>query len=70
MADLMGQEGGNMADFLNRILSLGDKLEVLSGDDEIEEGAFVLAREGFLVWFDENGDLNTSNLDNITVRKL
>jgi hypothetical protein len=70
MTDFHGCDGGNMSEFLNNILKLGDKIEVLSGDEEIEEGAFVFARGNFLVWFDDDGELNTTNLDNITVRKV
>ncbi|MDT9027430.1 MULTISPECIES: hypothetical protein [Rossellomorea] len=61
---------GNMADFLNKILSLGDKIEVLSGDEEIEEGSYVYASDNFVVWADDNGHMNTSNLNNVTVRKV
>ncbi|MFC7784097.1 hypothetical protein ACFQWC_06305 [Rossellomorea sp. GCM10028870] len=62
--------GGSMADFLNKILSLGDKIEVLSGDEEIEEGSYIYASDNFVVWSDDDGHINTSNLDNVTVRKI
>ncbi|MFE8700535.1 hypothetical protein ACFYKX_07920 [Cytobacillus sp. FJAT-54145] len=65
-----GNDIDNMAEFLNRILTLGDKIEVLSGDDDIDEGSFVYASGNVLVWVDDDGDLNTTNLDNITVRKI
>jgi hypothetical protein len=69
MANLFGK-CGNMADFLNKILSMGDKIEVLSGDDEIEEGSFIGASDNFVVWVDDSGDMNTSDLGSVTVRKV
>ncbi|MBN8235609.1 hypothetical protein JF544_10145 [Halobacillus kuroshimensis] len=63
-------KGQSMAGFLNKILSMGDKIEVLSGDEELDEGSYVYADDHFLVWADDNGHINTTNLDNVTVRKI
>ncbi|MEL3972017.1 hypothetical protein AAEO50_06985 [Rossellomorea oryzaecorticis] len=49
---------------------MGDKIEVLSGDDEIEEGSFIGASDNFVVWVDDDGDMNTSDLNSVTVRKV
>ncbi|MGE6600089.1 hypothetical protein [Bacillus proteolyticus] len=49
----------------------GDKIQVFSGGDRINgTGVFINIEDGFLVWVDNNANINVTSLDVISVRRI
>ncbi|EJR46030.1 hypothetical protein [Bacillus paramycoides] len=49
----------------------GDKIQVFSGGDRINgTGVFINVEDGFLVWVDNNANINITSLDVINVRRI
>ncbi|MEC0036525.1 hypothetical protein P4L29_19060 [Bacillus cereus] len=49
----------------------GDKIQVFSGGDRIDgTGVFINIEDGFLVWVDNNANINVTSLDVISVRRI
>jgi len=70
---LQEKGGGNMgfSDKLNKVLKLGDKIEVISGAEKIDcDGTFIKAEDHYLVWSNGNGDVLFTHLDRVTVKKV
>jgi hypothetical protein len=49
----------------------GDKIQVFSGGDQIDgTGVFIRIEDGFLVWIDNDANINVTSLDVISVRRI
>ncbi|MFJ8415715.1 MULTISPECIES: hypothetical protein [Bacillus cereus group] len=49
----------------------GDRINVFSGGDQIDgTGVFLRVEDGFLIWVDNNANLNVTSLDVISVRRV
>ncbi|MCW9134093.1 hypothetical protein OF830_25180 [Bacillus paramycoides] len=49
----------------------GDKIQVFSGGDLIDGvGVFLRIEDGFLIWVDNNANINVTSLDVISVRRV
>ncbi|EJR46031.1 hypothetical protein [Bacillus paramycoides] len=49
----------------------GDKIRVFSGGDQIDGvGVFIRVEDGFLIWVDNNANINVTSLDVISVARV
>ncbi|MGE7635953.1 hypothetical protein ACQKMZ_27985 [Bacillus paramycoides] len=49
----------------------GDKIRVFSGGDQIDGvGVFIRIEDGFLIWVDNNANINVTSLDVISVARV
>ncbi|MGN4426233.1 hypothetical protein ACTFQN_20840 [Bacillus cereus group sp. MYBK30-1] len=49
----------------------GDKIRVFSGGDQIDGvGVFIRIEDGFLIWVDNNANINVTSLDVISVTRV
>ncbi|ENQ3105054.1 hypothetical protein SAMN04488168_1328 [Bacillus sp. 491mf] len=59
-----------MAITLNGLVE-GDKIRVFSAGREIDgRGVFIRVDNNFLVWVDNNANINVTSLDTISIRKV
>ncbi|MFE8700536.1 hypothetical protein ACFYKX_07925 [Cytobacillus sp. FJAT-54145] len=60
------------AEALNFIFSMGDHIQVFSGDKRLDyKGSFVVATDNLLIWVNSSGELNVQHLGGpISIRKV
>ncbi|MGG0187108.1 hypothetical protein [Bacillus rhizoplanae] len=52
-------------------LAEGDKIRVFSAGREIDgKGVFIRFEGNFVVWVDNNANINVTNLNSISIRKV
>lgn len=62
----------DIANFLNEILVLGERIEVFRGSNSLGQGVFIETKDRYLVWVPDGSDLlRTTHLgDAISVEKV